>query len=121
MQNAFKKVKNQNKQFSPEKDTPSEDTAKESSDGVMNEIDLDPLSDQKVSKSYPVYVIMSLIDSVMDQMKSDSHEFKKLIQICSNPSKSKKLFLDFVRNDSDFQQVVDRECFLRSIYKNESI
>lgn len=68
---------------------------------MLNEVQ--PLPEEKVNKSYPVYVIMSLIDSVMDQLKTESHEFKKLIQISSSPSKSKKLFLDFVRNDADFQ------------------
>ena len=58
-----------------------------STEGNLNEMDrenfvkslMDPLEDVKNKKSFPVYVIMSLIDTVMDQMKSESHEFKKLI------------------------------------------
>jgi hypothetical protein len=39
----------------------------------------------------------------MDQMKTESNEFKKLVQIASHPKKSKSLFLDFVRNDTEFE------------------
>ena len=45
----------------------------------MNEGDLNLQDQAKVTKSFPVYVIMSLIDSVMDQMKTESHEFKKIV------------------------------------------
>ena len=46
---------------------------------------------------------MSLIDTVVDQIKAESNEFKKLVQISSHPKKSKELFLDLVRNDAEFE------------------
>ena len=45
-------------------------------------------------------------------MKDQSLEFKKLIQICCLDQKAQELFVDFLGNDPNFEQTVDREGFM---------
>lgn len=68
--------------------------------------------------SYPVFLLNSLIEVVIDQMKDANTEFQQLIRIASHQKHSKDLFLDFVRNDPDFRQVVKREEFIISMLRN---
>ena len=44
---------------------------------------------KEVVKSYPAYLLTSLIDIVMDQMKEESSEFKKFISIAADAYESK--------------------------------
>ena len=50
-------------------------------------------------------------------MKSSNKEFHQLINI-ANKQCSKDLFMNFVKNDPDFKQVVDRDQFISSMMSN---
>ena len=73
---------------------------------------------QEKTLSYPVFLLNSLIEVVIDQMKDANTEFQQLIQMASHQKHSKDLFLDFVRNDPDFRQIVNREQFIASLLRN---
>ena len=61
----------------------------------------------------------TLLDTIVDQMKEENPDFRKFLAIASHPEQSKKLFRNFVKNDPDFYQTVDRENFRKSLRNNE--
>ena len=92
-----------------------------SAENDLTRQDSQPSIFKEVVKSYPAYLLTSLIDIVMDQMKEESSEFKKFISIAADAYDSKQLFLNFVKNDPNFEQSVDRENFIRTLNQNEAM
>lgn len=123
VQNSFGAMDIKSKKVHPQ-NNPGDETfghVNMSAENDLTRQDSQPSIFKEVVKSYPAYLLTSLIDIVMDQMKEESSEFKKFISIAADAYDSKQLFLNFVKNDPNFEQSVDRENFIRTLNQNEAM